>query len=61
MEDDLMDEQCRMAEELMKKKPKVNKKGGYFDSANYELQKKKKAQESEGSDKEKEEKEVEKK
>jgi len=50
-----MAEQCRKAEELMKKKkqPKVAKKGGIFDSANYELEKKKKAQESEGSDKDK--------
>jgi hypothetical protein len=56
-EDEEFAEQCRRAEEYVKKKkePKVNKKGGIFDSANYELEKKKKHQESEGSDKEKEE------
>lgn len=42
---------------LKKKQPKVNKKGGIiFDSANYELEKTKKAHESDHSDKEKDEK-----
>jgi predicted transcriptional regulator of viral defense system len=59
MEDDEeFAEQCKKAEEYLRKKrePKVAKKGGIiFDSANYELEKKKKHQEFEGSDKEKEE------
>ena len=55
--DDEMMEQLKKAEEIVKKKkqPKVNKKGGIFDSANYELEKKKK-HESDGSDREKDDK-----
>jgi hypothetical protein len=46
--DEVMVEQMRMAEAVMRKKePKVNKKGRFFDSATHEMQKPRKT--SEGS------------
>jgi hypothetical protein len=56
MEFEMDEETLRKAEEIAKKKkqPKVDKKGGIFDSANYWLSKKK--NESDSSDREKDDK-----
>lgn len=51
--DEELERQNALIEKAMKgKKPKVGKAGRFFDSANHELEKTKKAHESEASDKE---------